>query len=107
MPVATLRSIPARIISFWLMTSASAGLSRRVTMKYWVQRIWGADDNSCVLPVACCGRATRNPQLATVKCAYAPDPQIRSNARRAAGVVRGDVRLRGAAVRLHVAWREG
>ena len=39
MPAATLRIMPARIISFWLMTSASAGTSRNVLMKYWLQRM--------------------------------------------------------------------
>lgn len=39
MPAATLRIIAARIISFWLMTSASAGTSRNVLMKNCVQRI--------------------------------------------------------------------
>src|SRR6185436_6572689 len=39
MPAATLRIMLARIISFWLMTSASAGTSRNVLMKEWLQRI--------------------------------------------------------------------
>src|SRR5438067_11553522 len=39
MPAATLRIMLARIISFWLMTSASAGTSRNVLMKYWLQRM--------------------------------------------------------------------
>src|ERR1700736_6667180 len=39
MPAATLRIMAARIISFWLMTSASAGTSRNVLMKYWLQRM--------------------------------------------------------------------
>ena len=52
MPAATLRSIPARIISFWLTTSASAGTSRNVLMKYWLQRMFGFPEQK----VAYCNR---------------------------------------------------
>ena len=38
-PAASLRIIPARSISWWLMTSASAGVSFCVDNKYWLVRI--------------------------------------------------------------------
>ncbi|MNK46967.1 hypothetical protein D3C87_657630 [compost metagenome] len=39
MPEASLRIIPARSISWWLMTSASEGVSLRVESRYWLVRI--------------------------------------------------------------------
>src|SRR5690606_28835154 len=38
-PEASLRIIPARSISWWLITSASAGVSFRVESRYWLVRM--------------------------------------------------------------------
>src|SRR5258707_12728715 len=103
MPAATLRMMPARIISFWMMTSASAGTSRNVLMKYWLQRMGrGLYSRLRGLGVT----RSRGGYPRNILLPHVADPQIRSNAGSAADLLCGVVRIGGAAIRLSVEGRK-